>query len=140
MLIFDNLILAPLRGLLEIAEAISTAARRELEDPEYIQAKLLELQLSYELGEIEEAEYESGYQVLAERLRAARQGSLMMKRVRMRNRALIIFHFCLYSPAVFHRDPWPYAPAPCVHNHRRWQEAPPWRFLPRLSGLRCPES
>jgi hypothetical protein len=74
MLIFDNLILAPLRGLLEIAEAITTAARRELEDPEYIQAKLLELQLSYELGEIEEAEYESGYQDLAERLRAARQG------------------------------------------------------------------
>ena len=74
MLIFDNLILAPLRGLLEMAEAISTAARRELEDPEYIQAKLLELQLSYELGEIEEAEYESGYQDLAERLRAAGQG------------------------------------------------------------------
>ncbi len=73
MLIFDNVIMAPFRALLEMTEAISAAARRELEDPEYIQAELLELQLLYELGEIEEAEYEAGYQVLSERLQVARQ-------------------------------------------------------------------
>lgn len=73
MLLFDDLIMAPFLGLLEIAEAISAAARRELEDPEYIQAKLLELQLLYELGEIEEAEYEASYRELAERLQIARQ-------------------------------------------------------------------
>jgi hypothetical protein len=71
MPIFD-MIMAPFRALLEMAEAISSAARRELEDPEYIQAKLLELQLLYELGEIEEAEYETGYQALSERLQVAR--------------------------------------------------------------------
>ena len=39
MLIFDNVIMAPFRALLEMTEAISAAARRELEDPEYIQAE-----------------------------------------------------------------------------------------------------
>jgi hypothetical protein len=73
MLIFDNVIMAPFRALLEMTEAISAAARRELEDPEYIQAKLLELQLLYELGEIEEVEYEAGYQDLSEKLQVARQ-------------------------------------------------------------------
>ncbi len=73
MIIFGNLLLAPFRGLLDMAEAISAAARRELEDPEYILAKLLELQLLYELEEIDEAEYESGYQELSEKLQAAQQ-------------------------------------------------------------------
>ena len=70
MLLFGNLLWAPFNGLLDIAEAIDDAARRELEDPEIIQAKLLELQFLYELGEIDEAEYQSGYQELAERLLA----------------------------------------------------------------------
>jgi hypothetical protein len=73
MLIFDDAIMLPLRALLEMAEALSTAARQELEDPEYLQAKLLELQLLYELGELEEAEYEAGYQALSEKLQVARQ-------------------------------------------------------------------
>jgi hypothetical protein len=73
MLIFDNVIMWPFRALLEMTEALSAAARRELEDPAHIQGKLLELQLLYELGEIEEAEYEAGYQDLSEKLRVARQ-------------------------------------------------------------------
>jgi hypothetical protein len=72
MLFFDNVIMAPFRGLLEITEALSAAGRRELEDPEYLQAKLLELQLLYELGEIEDAEYEADYQTLSEKLQVAR--------------------------------------------------------------------
>ena len=71
MFLFDDLLWMPFNGLLDVADAIDNAARRELEDPEIIQAKLLELQLIYEMGEIDEAEYQSGYQELAERLLAA---------------------------------------------------------------------
>jgi hypothetical protein len=71
MPMFD-LFMVPFRALLEMTEALSAAARRELEDPEYIQAELLDLQLLYELGEIEEPEYEAGYQALSERLQVAR--------------------------------------------------------------------
>ncbi|AFV11272.1 gas vesicle protein GvpG [Thermacetogenium phaeum DSM 12270] len=69
-MIIDDLLLLPLRGLLAIAEKIDDAVRQELEDADYLRSKLLELQLSYELGDIEQEEYEESYRRLVERLQA----------------------------------------------------------------------
>lgn len=70
MAFFTGLLFAPLYGFLSVAEHIAQAAKKELEDPEVIRNKLLELQLAFEMGDIEEREYEAAYQELVQRLQA----------------------------------------------------------------------
>jgi len=60
---------------LAIVEKIEEAARQEFEDEDFIRNKLLELQLSYELGDIGQAEYEENYRQLVIRLQALQQES-----------------------------------------------------------------
>lgn len=73
MAFLTGLLFAPLYGFLSVAEYIAQAAQKELEDPEVIRNKLLELQLAFEMGEIQEAEYEAAYQELAQRLQTLQE-------------------------------------------------------------------
>lgn len=57
MLLIDDLLALPFTGLLEIVRKIYEMGDRELNDEAYIQEKLLELQLLYEMDEIGEEEY-----------------------------------------------------------------------------------
>lgn len=69
MSLLGDLFFSPVRGLLAIIEAIHDAARQEIGDSsEALRHKLLELQLAYELGEIEESEYKLAYDNLVTRL------------------------------------------------------------------------
>lgn len=63
----------PLRELVFLAEEIRKLADRELFDPEFLQRKLVELQLRYEMGEIGEIEYRREWDVLSARLRAVNE-------------------------------------------------------------------
>ncbi|MBI5379599.1 MAG: gas vesicle protein GvpG [Nitrospirae bacterium] len=57
MLLIDDLLALPFRGLLGILRKIHETADRELNDEAYLQQKLMELQLLYEMDEIGEEEY-----------------------------------------------------------------------------------
>lgn len=52
MLLIDDLIALPFKGLVGVLRKIHEMADRELHDEAYIQQKLLELELLYEMGEI----------------------------------------------------------------------------------------
>ncbi len=72
MLLVDDLLLLPFRGLVGVFEKISEMADRELNDAAYLQEKLLEIQLLYEMDEIGEEEYARQAAVLEARLNAVR--------------------------------------------------------------------
>ncbi len=58
---FDLLLLplfGPAKGLMWIAQKIQETAELELNDKENLQKQLLSLQLSFDLGDIEEEEFE----------------------------------------------------------------------------------
>lgn len=57
MLLIDDLLLLPFKGLMGIFEKIHEMADRELSDEDYIRERLMELQLRFELDEIGEEEY-----------------------------------------------------------------------------------
>ena len=57
MLLIDDILLLPLKGLVGIFEKIHDMAKEEVSDEKYIMKKLLELQLRYEMDEISEEEY-----------------------------------------------------------------------------------
>ena len=66
--------LAPVKGVVWIAEQINDQAMRELHDPDSIQSALDEVQLNRELGRIDDAEADRQEDELLERLIEARQG------------------------------------------------------------------
>lgn len=72
MLLVDDLLALPFKGLFGIFQKISEMADREFTDEAYIQEKLLELQLLYEMDEINEEEYDRQAAVWEARLNAAR--------------------------------------------------------------------
>ena len=63
--------LAPVRGVVWIAERVAEQAERELYGEDTIRAQLYELQTAYELGEMSEEEFEAAETDLLERLRIA---------------------------------------------------------------------
>lgn len=65
--------LAPVRGVVWLAQQLQEHAERELYDASRIQAQLLELQLAYDSGIIDESTYARGEEELLERLRVARR-------------------------------------------------------------------
>jgi hypothetical protein len=71
MLLVDDLLALPFRGLFGIFRKVSEMADRELSDEDYIQEKLLELQLLYEMDEINGEEYDRQAAVWEARLNAA---------------------------------------------------------------------
>ena len=64
--------LAPLRGVIWIAEKIQQQAEHELYDENRIRAQLVELELAFETGTIDEDTYARLEEELIERLRVAR--------------------------------------------------------------------
>ena len=73
MFILDNILLAPIKGLTWIAEKIDEAAQKELSDEDNLMDKLMELQMRFELDEIDEDEYHKRESELLERMDAARK-------------------------------------------------------------------
>jgi hypothetical protein len=73
MLLVDDLLVLPFKGLFGIFQKISEMADREFTDEAYIQGKLLELQLLYEMDEIGEEEYTQRAAELEARLNTIRE-------------------------------------------------------------------
>jgi len=73
MLLIDDLLALPFKGFLGIFRKIHELADRELNDEAYIQERLLELQLLYEMDEIGEEEYTEQAALWEAKLNAVRQ-------------------------------------------------------------------
>lgn len=58
MLIIDDILLAPIKGLVFLGKKISEVAEQELSDEGSIKEHLMELQLKFEMDEIDEEEYD----------------------------------------------------------------------------------
>ncbi len=73
MFLIDDILLAPftapLKGLIFLANKINETAEREMSDDGAIKEKLMELQLKFEMDEIDEEEYTRREDELLERLR-----------------------------------------------------------------------
>ena len=70
--ILDKILLAPIRGPIDmviwLGEKVMEQVDRELYDEDAVRGKLMELELRYDLEEIDEQEYMRGEQELLERL------------------------------------------------------------------------
>ena len=73
MFLIDDILLAPLKGVIWIGEKINAVSEKEFSDEGLIKEKLMELQLRFELDEISEEEYEKHEKELLERLDAIRK-------------------------------------------------------------------
>ena len=73
MFILDDILLSPLKGLTWIAQQIDEVANKELTDEGQLMDKLMELQLRFELDEIDVDEYNKLENELLERLDAIRE-------------------------------------------------------------------
>ena len=72
MLLIDDILMLPMRGLMSIFKKIHEMAEEELSDETHIRERLMALQLRFELDEINEEEYEREEKELLARLDAAR--------------------------------------------------------------------
>ena len=72
MLLVDDLLMLPFKGLFCLFQEICEMTDRETSDEGYIQQKLLELQLLFEMDEIDEEEYDREAVKWEARLNAAR--------------------------------------------------------------------
>lgn len=72
MLLIDDLLLLPFKGFIGIFKKIHEMADRELSNEDYIRERLMELQLKFELDEIDEEEYTKQEKELVARLDAVR--------------------------------------------------------------------
>ena len=63
----------PIKGPIWIANKVAEQAEKELYNEDAVRGKLLELELRYDLGEIDEAEYVATEEALFQRLQAIRQ-------------------------------------------------------------------
>jgi len=68
MFLIDDILLAPLKGVIWIAQKLDDMAQKELTDTDNIKEKLMALQLKYELDEISEEEYDEEEEKLLMRL------------------------------------------------------------------------
>jgi hypothetical protein len=74
MLIIDNILFAPLRDILFLGNKINEIIEQELSDEGAIKEQLMELQLKFELDEIDEKEYDMQEEELLNRLEQIRGG------------------------------------------------------------------
>jgi len=70
MFIIDDIILSPLKGLIWQSEKINDVAQREFSDEGLIKERLMDLQLRFELDEMDEETYTRQEKELLERLNA----------------------------------------------------------------------
>ncbi|NMW20782.1 MAG: gas vesicle protein GvpG [Chlorobiaceae bacterium] len=78
MFIIDDILFAPLNGLIFIAEKINDVVEKETSDEGTVKERLMALQLRFELDEIDEEEYDREEDNLLkklERIRSDKQNS-----------------------------------------------------------------
>jgi Gas vesicle protein G len=76
VLLIDDMLLMPFKGLVGIFKKIYEMADRELSDEDYIRERLMEVQLRFELDEIGEEEYlkrEKEFMALLDSIRIAQE-------------------------------------------------------------------
>ena len=73
MFLIDDILLAPLKGVIFIAEKINEIIDKEMSDEGAIKERLMALQLKFEMDEIDEAEYDEREDELLKLLEAARE-------------------------------------------------------------------
>ncbi|HAZ09995.1 MAG TPA: gas vesicle protein GvpG [Holosporales bacterium] len=73
MFLIDDIFLAPLKGVIWIGKKIYEVAEKEFSDEGLIKEKLMELQLNFELDQINEEEYNRQEKELLARLDAVRK-------------------------------------------------------------------
>ena len=72
--LIDDILLAPVKGVIWIAEKVREMALEELEDtPEKLQRELLDLQMALEAEQISEAQYNKKEKDILERLEALKE-------------------------------------------------------------------
>ena len=72
--LIDDILLAPIKGIVWIAEKVRDMALEELEDtPEKLQRELLDLQMALESEQITEAEYQKKEKDILERMEALKK-------------------------------------------------------------------
>ena len=72
--LIDDILLAPIKGIVWIAEKIRDMAVEELEDtPEKLQRELLDLQMALEAEQISETEYQKKEKDILERLETLKE-------------------------------------------------------------------
>jgi hypothetical protein len=70
MFLIDDILFSPLRGLIWLSEKINDMARQETSDAGLIKERLMELQLRFEMDEIDEETYTRQEKEILERLHA----------------------------------------------------------------------
>jgi len=76
MLLIDDILFAPLKGIIFLAEKINEVIEKETSDEGAIKERLMALQLKFEMDEIDEEEYDKREDELLktlERIRADKQ-------------------------------------------------------------------
>jgi len=71
MLLIDDILILPFKGLFGVFKKIQEMAEHELSDENYIRERLMELQMRFELDEISEEEYNRQEKELVQRLNEA---------------------------------------------------------------------
>lgn len=72
MFLIDDILLAPLKGVLWLGKRINDIVEGEMSDEEFIKERLMELRLKFELDELSEEEYNRQERELMARLDAIR--------------------------------------------------------------------
>ncbi len=73
MFLIDDILLAPLNGIIWLGKKINEVAEKEFSDEGLIKEKLMQLQLRFEIDEINEENYNRQEKELLERLEAIRK-------------------------------------------------------------------
>lgn len=73
MFLIDDILLAPLKGVIWLGNKINEVIEKELSDEGLIKEKLMALQLKFELDEVNEDEYQRQEKEILERLDAIRK-------------------------------------------------------------------
>jgi len=73
MFLIDDILLAPLNGIIWLGKKINEVAEKEFSDEGLIKEKLMQLQLRFEIDEISEENYDRQEKELLERLEAIRK-------------------------------------------------------------------
>ncbi|MDO9577716.1 MAG: gas vesicle protein GvpG [Candidatus Cloacimonadales bacterium] len=75
MFLIDDILLAPVKGVIWLGKMVNEAVEKETSDEGVIKEKLMELQLQFELDEISEEEYNKKEKEILERLDVIRRNN-----------------------------------------------------------------
>ena len=73
MFLIDDILLAPLNGIIWLGKKINEVSEKEFSDEGLVKEKLMQLQLRFEIDEISEENYNRQEKELLERLEAIRK-------------------------------------------------------------------